>query len=820
MATANPIVGVYDATRTGNAYIDGVMSGYRWPTGITIHYGFPTTVAPYDPSYESSPGDQEFNHDFIPVSAFTAQTFDAFLTGVRSGDAHAMTLTPIMGFTNIKLVKDSVATTDTHMLIATSSQPETAWAYYPGSKFGVREGDVWLGQSYDDYITPVNGSYGNMIMLHEFGHALGLKHSFDLHEKEDVTVPFDRDFYEYTLMSYSKAPYYPPSIGPTAGPEAFSYAYPQTYMMLDIAALQQMYGANYDFRSSDNVYTWSPTTGEAFVDGISQGREGATDRSGSYIKNLIFQTIWDGGGIDTYDLSNYASNLKLNLTPGGYSTFSQEQRARLGYFPDPEVWYARGNVYNALLYNNDLRSLIENAKGGSGHDIIQGNQIANRLYGQDGSDELEGGSGDDFLYGGSGADIAIFTGRRSEYKVTENADGTITVADTVLDRDGEDTLVSIKYIRFSDQVLSLGPNHAPTGISLSRSNASEDLAVGTAVADLIAADPDEDQLEYRLTSNPGGYFKIEDGQLILAKALDYENQKHHKITVEGVDPGNLKISVDLTIDVMNVREGRAPTAIEVSFETMARNTPVGTLLGEIQAFDPDNDLATIEMTHDGYGVFRYENGKVYLAKPLDSQASHQIYFRASDAEGNRFEQAFTILVTEGGGVEPPIQPDGTLRIGGQGPDLFYGTQGNDTLIGAGGNDRLFGQAGKDRIIGGTGIDQLWGGSGKDIFVFDAKLDAKRNLNKIKDFYYGDMIWLDNHIFKVLGKTGSEKKPAKLKSGYFAYDTAKDKNDFIIVKKSGAILYDQDGTGSIASIQIGSVSKSHVKFLNANDFFVI
>ena len=43
-------------------------------------------------------------------------------------------------------------------------------------------------------------------------------------------------------------------------------------MMYDIAALQQIYGANYGFNSGDSVYTWNPTTGEMSINGVGQRR--------------------------------------------------------------------------------------------------------------------------------------------------------------------------------------------------------------------------------------------------------------------------------------------------------------------------------------------------------------------------------------------------------------------------------------------------------------------------------------------------------------------------------------------------------------------
>ncbi|RVQ52188.1 M10 family metallopeptidase C-terminal domain-containing protein, partial [Sinorhizobium meliloti] len=65
---------------------------------------------------------------------------------------------------------------------------------------------------------------------------------------------------------------------------------------------------------------------------------------------------------------------------------------------------AIGNIANALQYQGDTRSLIENASGGAGSDTITGNQEANTLWGNDGSDVLNGESGNDALYGGLGRD--------------------------------------------------------------------------------------------------------------------------------------------------------------------------------------------------------------------------------------------------------------------------------------------------------------------------------------------------------------------------------------------------------------------------------
>ena len=59
---------------------------------------------------------------------------------------------------------------------------------------------------------------------------------------------------------------------------------------------------------------------------------------------------------------------------------------------------------------------IENALGGSGNDLIEGNFASNFLVGGKGNDSLyghgandvfEGGEGNDFIYGGEGVDILL-----------------------------------------------------------------------------------------------------------------------------------------------------------------------------------------------------------------------------------------------------------------------------------------------------------------------------------------------------------------------------------------------------------------------------
>src|SRR6185312_239894 len=206
-------------------------------------------------------------------------------------------------------------------------------------------------------------------------------------------------------------------------------------MMYDIAAIQQMYGANFNYNGGNTVYKWDPNTGQEFVNGVGQATPGA---------NRIFMTVWDGGGNDTYDFSNYTTNLSINLQPGGWTTASTAQLAYLG-----NGHYAIGNIANALLYQNNPASLIENAIGGSGNDTITGNTANNKIT---------GGAGNDTVDGLGGTDTAVYSGSSTNYQVTQNAGGSWTVVDLRSGSpDGTDTLRNIEYLQFNDQTVAVGP---------------------------------------------------------------------------------------------------------------------------------------------------------------------------------------------------------------------------------------------------------------------------------------------------------------------------------------------------------------------------
>ena len=266
--------------------------------------------------------------------------------------------------------------------------------YFPGDP-SATSGDVWLsaGVPWDAEAMDLGNSVNTqrtMTVMHEIGHALGLSHPGTGLDPSHLG-------WDYTIMAYQSFP---------NAPSILSGEAPTTLMLADVAAIQYMYGANFNTNSDDTVYSWSTTRGTLFINGQP---DGFLTSGGN--NNKIYMTLWDGGGNDTYDFSNYTSDVTADLRPGEWSTPSQTQLAVLSD-PDDPIVTARGSIANAYLYQGDTRSLIENAIGGSGNDSLIGNQRNNVLTGNSGDDIFFYTGGFDKFHGnakGTKGDTADFS---------------------------------------------------------------------------------------------------------------------------------------------------------------------------------------------------------------------------------------------------------------------------------------------------------------------------------------------------------------------------------------------------------------------------
>lgn len=352
--------------------IDGLLWGYKWDA-LDLTYSMPTTATEYtNGGYQAVNGFQQMN---------AAQITAIHRVMANFGNVSGLNFTHTTG--TGAAIRFAEATSIDAGANDTLHSIGTAQGTPPDPGFdGNSWGDTWYNQT--SYNAPSVGSFAYSAgFLHEVGHAVGLKHG---HSPQSglPALPTDHDSYEYSVMTYRQY------VGDNPGNGDNAPHHPTTLMMNDIAALQYMYGADNSYNNGNTTYTFSTTTGEMFINGVGQG---------AAIANYILLTVWDGGGNDTYDFSNYATNAAINLMAGSYSSPSSAQLANLG-----DGRTARGSIFNAYQ-NGD--SLIENAFGGSGNDAIVGNHANNVLRGNGGNDGVMGGDGNDTILGDAGSDTLM-----------------------------------------------------------------------------------------------------------------------------------------------------------------------------------------------------------------------------------------------------------------------------------------------------------------------------------------------------------------------------------------------------------------------------
>ena len=742
---------------SGDLRIDGLINGDAWATA-SIDYAFSLSGDPY--LYDDG-ADEDLPNFFF---ALTQQQKDAidFMLSATDGPAASAGFS-IEGFTNLTINRlGDVDTFDAQIRFGNTDSPFLPTAQvadFPGGQVTLTDaddGDVWFGNG-TQLTTPVVGTYQWITHLHEIGHAVGLKHG---HANYNFgTLPFDVDSMEYSVMTYRSY------VGHNAnGYTNEQYGYAQTYMMLDIAALQYMYGADYTANAGDTVYSWDPDSGSTWING-----ELAIDATG----NRIFATIWDGEGNDTYDLSAYSDDLQIDLSPGGSSLFSNVQQAHLG-----NGFFARGNIFNALLFEGNTQSLIENAIGGSGDDDFVGNEADNVLDGGDGNDSVSFDGDTDGvtvdLAAGTATGAAIGSDTLISIENAEGGDGNDMISGTdgdnvlfgglgddhLIGLDGNDLLVGDEGSLGGGIMLGSGQvARAPGAGNNSIANAID-------ISAEFSFDPDAD---------------IENATTIPHVSITGTGEGDVHFYAVTVSEGGVQITID--VDGAGGVGGSFDSWLELYDSTgtlIAQNDDSSTASGAGGSVTTlDSFISTVL---PAAGTYYIAVGRFSSLSPIPAGGTYELQISVDDVistgavatsddqleggAGNDFlfggigddildggdgvDTASFGAVPEddaavpapaeallGDGLTEPVLAEGPNRIAGPNGvtvDLVAGTavsaiSGTDTLIsienviGSAGSDDITGSAdaneidggdGDDTINGGAGDDMLYGGRGADI----------------------------------------------------------------------------------------------------------
>jgi len=268
-------------------------------------------------------------------------------------------------------------------------------SYNQTSKNYMLSGDVWINNDMDWSQGVVGiGTEAYVTLLHETLHAIGLKHPGN-YNAGDVASPIDsttnilgklEDNLNYSIMSYIDAPE-PIAAGLYEG-QVTRY----NMGIYDLLALNYLYGRG------------QPNPGNTIY---------KIDNSwGSYLR-----TIDDISGTNTIDLSELTIGAQLNLNQGSFTS--------VGLYPN-----------NKPASNNlsiSFGTLIQNAMGSSGNDVIVNNSLDNTID------------------GGAGIDYCSFSEKFNECIIIPNGNTYIIKTKT----QGIDTLKNIEFLNFSDKSIDL-----------------------------------------------------------------------------------------------------------------------------------------------------------------------------------------------------------------------------------------------------------------------------------------------------------------------------------------------------------------------------
>ena len=415
---------------SGVADIDALLAGIKWggpaSTPATITYSFPWTTdstavfsGPDGQGAYSSTGENTATLHYGLNAAEQAMATAALQTWA---DVANVTFKQV-DETSSNVGDIRIAWTSTTQPLS-SGAPSWGWTYYPNNNYP-SGGDIWINTSEagpNDTIG-IDGNFNFDALIHESGHALGLKHPFEGTDVLDAA----HDNRQYSVMAYDDAPNsLVVTVTQNANDTVSWHSYhvePDTPMLYDVLAMQYLYGANMTYHTGDDVYTFDP-------------------------KTPFLHTIWDAGGNDTISAANFTTDCIINLHPGTYSslTYIQDYTGGVNWTtPPPQAtYYGINNL--AIAYG----CVIENAIGGSGDDY---------LYGNDANNHLTGGAGHNTLDGGAGIDTAIYTGNYSAYTLAGTATGYTLTAN---DGSQTDTLSNIERLQFADVTLTLDAAGAAT----------------------------------------------------------------------------------------------------------------------------------------------------------------------------------------------------------------------------------------------------------------------------------------------------------------------------------------------------------------------
>ena len=660
---------VWYASFSSNVQLNSLLFGTAWGNGASttnLTYSF---INPYVSLFARRYTD---DNEYKASYALTAPQQTAVTSALNNWSAVAN-----IKFTQVKETASNVG--DLRFGgYAYMTDDTAAWAYFPDRTPSA--GDVWIGPA-TNIKAPVKGTYDYMTFVHEIGHALGLKHPFSTSTYNYTVLAPEFDDVHYTVMSYNN-----------------DYSFePTSPMLLDILAIQKLYGANTKWQAGNNTYQWG------------------ADQS-------VFETLWDAGGIDTLDASNQETSVRLDLNEGQFSNIGKA-------FYDPSG--AAINNGLAIAYG----AKIENATGSAFGDTLIGNALNNVLDGRGGSDTMIGGAGNDTYIVDNIDDIVSETSTLSTEIDTVLASVSYTLSDNVevLTLTGKANINGTGNALNNRITGNAGANvlDGGAGVDTLIGGTGNDTYVVDNSADIIietsalASEIDTvcasvswtlganlENLTLTGSGNLNGTGNIRNNVLTGNAGDNLLNGGAGADTLSG-GLGNDIYVVDNIADkvIEAIDEGRDLVRSSISY-TLTDNVEDGLLLGSGALKLVGNSLNNTLTGNSGANILDGAGG----TDTLDGGAGNDTYYVDSTDD---------LIIEQGTSLKEidSVFSSVNWTLGANLENLTL--TGSANLEGTGNalNNRIIGNAGDNLLDGGAGIDTLIGGAGNDTYVVDNLRDV-------------------------------------------------------------------------------------------------
>ncbi|MBP1681964.1 MAG: hypothetical protein H6Q35_2303 [Proteobacteria bacterium] len=387
-----------------NTLVSGVKWGGAQGTGTSLSFSFPWTTnstALWSSDYTATSEPYAAGHYGLNASQMVA------------AENALQSWADVANLTFTEVAESGTEVGDIRFAFSSDVADAGAWgwSYFPTNTSSLG-GDIWISTS----LTGINmdfsqGGYGLMSLIHELGHALGLKHPGDYYNGAEAGpyLPTATDNQLYSIMSYNSLSHdwwYD-----TQESKFYYNVYAETPMVYDIAAMQYLYGENTTTNTEDNVYSYD-------------------DRAPFRL------SIWDAGGHDTISVANSTHSSLIDLNGGNFSSIQTSR-----FYNYYGISSTLDGTYNLGIAEG---AIIEDAIGGNANDTLIGNEVNNNLRGNAGNDTINAGAGSDTLVGGVGNDTML-GGAGDDLYYVDSINDTIyetTTTSNAIDAGGSDFIFS------------------------------------------------------------------------------------------------------------------------------------------------------------------------------------------------------------------------------------------------------------------------------------------------------------------------------------------------------------------------------------------